>query len=316
MHTSQRSKSGILGATLKCLVETVNEHGRNILCSLVFVSAFLCLPALGVGRGQGASAGAGAAAKALPRGDAGPTFDVVSIKPQKIDMRGMIVRIGYEGHSSRFYATGEPVAALMQVAYGVRYDQIVNEPGWARDELFEVRAQGDEETDKALAGMNGADAERMRQHMLQAMLADRFGLTVHRSVREAKIFALMVAPHGPKFSAASPSDGNTDTTGAAVFPRIGGGGDSRGIHRTVSNCSMTFLAKMLSSDLRTTVVDRTGLKGLYNFKFSFSSRPSKAPDSFPDEYTALGEQLGLKLVAEKGSEEVITIDHIEKPTPD
>ena len=304
---------------MKCIGEARNEHGRCVMFSLIFASAFLCVPALGFSQGQDVPARAGVAAQALPPGGAGCAFDVVSIKPQKIDIRQMIVHVGYEAHSSRFYATGEPVLVLISVAYGVRYDQILNVPGWAKDRLFEVRAQGDEEADKMLANMNEADAARTKQMMLQAMLADRFRLTVHRSVREAKIFALIVAPHGPKLTVAGPSDGNTNTTGAAgatAVPRIEGGGDSRGLHRNISDCSMTFLAKMLSSDLRATVVDRTGLKGLYNFKFSFSSVSSEAPDALPDEYTALREQLGLKLAAEKGSEEVVTIDHIEKPAPD
>jgi uncharacterized protein (TIGR03435 family) len=300
---------------MKCIDNNVKEHRRYGMFSLV--SAVLCISGLGVSRSQELWGTAGVAAQALPPGDPGRTFDVISIKQQKKDMREMIVRVRNELHSSQFYATGEPILALIQIAYGVRYDQIVDVPGWARDEIYEVRAQGGEEADKMLAHMNDADAERTKQQMLQAMLADRFRLTVHRSVREAKILALIVARHGSKLTLAGPTDGNTNTTGAAdvgVVPRIEGRGDSRGLYRSISDCSMTYLAKILSADLHATVVDRTGLKGLFNFKLSFSSGLSDSPDSYPDERTALREQLGLKLVAERGTEEVVTIDHIERPS--
>ena len=138
--------------------------------------------------------------------------------------------------------------------------------------------------------------------MLQTMLADRFQLKIHRESKELAVYALIVGKSGPKLkesTAAGPA-GYRGTPGQFTF----------------SNGSITSLVSFLTNRVDRHVLDRTGLTGSYDFKLEWTPEASTpAPDSNgPSIFTAIQEQLGLKLEATKSAVEIIVIDHAEKPS--
>ena len=162
--------------------------------------------------------------------------------------------------------------------------------------------------------------------MLQSLLAERFNLKLTRATKELPIYALVVAKSGIKFEGSKP-----DQDGSSTNTSSHGGGtlqmESQGV-------TMALLAQYLSRQVDRTVFDRTGLTGRYDFKLQYwrdqnpgplynasdtgSGAASASPpdSSAPTIFTALPEQLGLKLEAAKGPVDILVIDHIEMPTGD
>jgi uncharacterized protein (TIGR03435 family) len=148
--------------------------------------------------------------------------------------------------------------------------------------------------------------------MVQALLADRFKLGTHVETRVLPVYALLVAKGGPRFGAVQ-ANGTTINSGNGQIEVQG------------SN-SVALLAEELAKNVGHVVVDKTGIEGRYNLAlrwtpdrgtspgFSVPERTSSAPDSPPSIFTALQEQLGLKLESQKGPVQVLVIDHIEMPS--
>ena len=132
--------------------------------------------------------------------------------------------------------------------------------------------------------------------MLQALLADRFKLVIRREVRESTVYALVVAKNGLKLKRSEP--------GAQYTMRAGREGMS------AVKMPLHMLADLLSGYAQRIVVDKTGVEGDYDFKFDWSPRDPDAPSLF----TAVQEQLGLKLESEKAAVEFLIIEHAERPT--
>jgi uncharacterized protein (TIGR03435 family) len=147
--------------------------------------------------------------------------------------------------------------------------------------------------------------------MMQALLADRFGLVIHRETRELPMYALVVAKGGPRIRL-------TETP--AIFGQTPFSMPSRG-HLIGTQVSAEMLAKALSNQLGRSVQDQTGLKGVFDFRLEWEPDASPAhPDGMPAPadpragsslFTAIQEQLGLKLDSRKGPVGVLVIDHIE-----
>jgi uncharacterized protein (TIGR03435 family) len=167
-------------------------------------------------------------------------------------------------------------------------------PGWLSDDRYDVSAKA-----------AGAASRNQVMLMLQALLADRFKLTFHFEEKEMPIYSLVIAKNGPKIKEAK-DDGN----GLEI------GGDPQ--HAlSARNISMAQFAGTLSrlQELDRPVVDRTGLKGVFNISLDFVAEDAASPDSAgPSIFTALAEQLGLKLEATKGPVQIFVIDHVEKPS--
>jgi uncharacterized protein (TIGR03435 family) len=141
--------------------------------------------------------------------------------------------------------------------------------------------------------------------MMQSMLADRFGLVVHRETRTVPVYDLTVARSGIKLPV---GDGRVGMSAGPRLIRYGSG-------------TMAELASQLSSYLGRHVVDRTGLTGQYAISLSFapvdpSAAGGDAQDSAPSIFAALQEQAGLKLESARGPVEILVIDHAERPMPD
>lgn len=226
---------------------------------------------------------------------------------------------------------------LLQQAFGVEDDRIVGEPAWAKSNRYDIEAKVEPDNAPKLKDLK---AEQRNAMMLQ-LLVDRFNLKYHYEKRELPMYALVVAKDGLKMK---PTKADQDAPNADA-PKPGdapGPGDDRGPrpgrhmmmmnpgHLESTGTSIDMLTHVLSRQLGRTVVDKTGLTGEYDFALDYTpdNMPMPAhgapeggpkPDMQPDQggpsiFTAVEEQLGLKLEATKGMVDVIVIDHIDLPT--
>lgn len=226
-----------------------------------------------------------------------PVFEVASIKPSDPMGHVAVHRSGY--HLS---TTSTSLLFLITWAYDVHSDLVFNQPDWLDSVRYDVVANGPQTGEPAKPRIPGQPSEL--QKMMQALLAERFKLSLHRETRELAVFTLIVAKGGPKVSLSpAPDVGNQNPF------RMPGSGRLVG-----TQVSTEMLAKFLSSQLDRSVQDETGLKGVFDFKLEWQPegpRSSEAP-TLPSLFTALQEQLGLKLETRKTAVEVLVIDHIEK----
>jgi uncharacterized protein (TIGR03435 family) len=193
----------------------------------------------------------------------------------------------------KFIAENVTLKLLIARAYGVAEAQIEGGPGWIDTERYDVAAKADTPLQMS--------REEVRP-CLQALLAERFHLTIHRRAKEGSIYSMILAKNGPKLKEHS---GPGDTS-------IGVSSDAGTAVITASKSTMARLAEYLSSQADRPVLDNTGLKGDYDFSVAFT-KEEKPGSQQPSVFMALQEQLGLKLVATKGSIEFIVVDRAEKP---
>jgi uncharacterized protein (TIGR03435 family) len=203
---------------------------------------------------------------------------------------------------STLTATNLSLDAMIEAAYGVAAYQ-VSGPTWLRDGHFDIIAK----TDAPLAG-----EEEMRP-MLQDLLAERFGLKIHRETRELPALVLTVAKGGPKLQ---PSDGDGDPP---PFKKANKTNIARvaGAHLT-----MPQFADILSRRISRPVLDKTGLTAAYRVKLEWTpdtpnakaERPNKTKPArdLPSIFEAIKGQLGLRLDSQKAQLEILVIDHVDR----
>lgn len=232
-------------------------------------------------------------------------FDVVSIKPSDPLAGNMHMGVAPGGG---FEARGVTLRTLIQQAYDVRDFQIAAGPGWIGTDKYEIitkdEAKGPSEAD--LVNMTDAQRNEFRDRLLgklRVVLADRFQLKVHRETKELPVYTLTIAKGGSRFQAA-PDDGRGDSS---LSSRRSDDGKTQ---VSATHLPMLNLARFLSGQVGRTVVDKTGLAGKYDFQLNFAS--DMGDISGPSLFTALQEQLGLKLDSEKGPVEVVVIDSAQK----
>jgi len=237
-----------------------------------------------------------------------PAFDVISVKPNKTTPGGAFGMVTLEFTADGFRGTNVPVHALLLQAYGLHEGQIVDEPAWVKSEVFDIQAK--------VAGPDVAAFKALpydqRQAMFQQILAERFNLAAHRDTRELPVYALSVARSGAKLKE-SPPDPSLPA-GAKSGGRTGMSSGRIVAQRT----TLSELAAMLGVQLGRNVIDRTGLNAAYDFTLQWTpnSVASAGPvptDAPPSIFTAVQEQLGLKLESAKAPVPVLVIDHIDKP---
>lgn len=240
--------------------------------------------------------------------DANPGFDVVTIKPSQPGARGK--GFGYQGTHFRTFNTN--MNDLVAFAYGLHAKQIVGAPDWFGTDLFDIDGKPDVEGQPSLHQM---------ETMVQKLLPDRFALKFHHEQRELSVYIVTVAPGGPKM---------TKTTAGPNDPQ---GFGFRGLgDLVVRNMNMKeFASWMQSGVMDKPVVDHTGLTDKYDFTLKWTPDDSQFvqfrgvtgpvtppagdnPNAPPSLYTAMPEQTGLKIEAGKAMDEVIVIDHVEKPS--
>jgi uncharacterized protein (TIGR03435 family) len=228
---------------------------------------------------------------AVPRvgAQATKTFDIISIKPDK-DGHGLDSGTQPGG---RYTARNVPAQFLVTEAFGIKDFQIAGAPKWLNDERYDIVATA--------ATPNQLSQEQLRP-LLQAMLVDRFKLKFHREMKEFPTYSLVVGKNGPKF--------RQSPRGHA--PNLSVSSDNGRASMTGQSMPMSALAQSLADMVGRTVADNTGLKGDFDFKFAWA--PGEVvSDALPDIFTALQEQLGLRLdIVKKGAVEVIVIESMEK----
>jgi uncharacterized protein (TIGR03435 family) len=235
----------------------------------------------------------------------GPGFEVVSIKPSSPSATGMRVGIAPGGV---FRATNVTLQTLIQQDYDVHDFQISGGPGWMNTQRYDIVAKGSgpgvsEDDLIKMTSEQRNDFQKQMQGRLQALMADRFQLKLHRETKELPVYALIVAKNGSKIRAATDS----------LTPRLGMNmrrNDQGKTEMTGTQVPLTFLVRSLSNQVGRPVVDRTALAGIYDFKLVFS--PDLNDPDGPSIFTAIEEQLGLKLDSQKGPVEVVVIDRAEK----
>lgn len=253
-----------------------------------------------------------------------PSFEVASVKPNRSAGSNVSITLQPGG---RFNAQNLTLKFLIEFAYNIKTPQISGGPNWINSDHFDVEAKAEEGALKHLGQEEQLNQMRL---MMQSMLADRFKLTVRHESKELPVFALVVAKNGPKLRAAKDIDEYAKVRNAKMAaepgpaPRGGIWASRGGI--TLTSATMPMLAAVLSRQVGRPVIDKTGLSGSYDCELKWTPDPSEGPlppgpdappplpSSGPALFTALLEQLGLKLESQKGPVKTLVIDHAEKPT--
>jgi uncharacterized protein (TIGR03435 family) len=223
-----------------------------------------------------------------------PSFEVASVKFTTHGRKDGLSRSSQLIPSpGRFTAENSSLDELIRFAYELKDYQMVGPP-WLNDdsECFDIEAKGP-------AGSSQAQVRLM----LQALLAGRFRLMVHRETRTQPVYELVAAKGGPKLRHKE----------KVSLPYRSPSASSQGGSMILNKASMEWFAYQLSRDLKTPVIDKTGIKGSYDFKIDYDIRDSGEKPSL---FSALQQQLGLKLESAKGPVEVLVVDHIEKAPTD
>jgi bla regulator protein blaR1 len=260
----------------------------------------------------------------------GPSFEVTSIKPNKAgDLRTWV-----ELQPGRFSASGITATRLIAFAYNVKVFQVSGGPGWVSSDRYDIEAKEPDSVAEELPKLSIEERSARLKSMLQSLLADRFALKVNHTTKEFPGYALVVAKDGPKLHAATHGDtydNGMKTPDGRPVGRGGlalvGRGDLEG-----QGVPWNQFVFALSQELGRTVVDQTGLKGDYDVQLKWTpdsissspiaepppgggAEPQPPPESTgPSIFTAVQEQLGLKLESTKVPTEVLAIDHIERPS--
>ncbi len=252
------------------------------------------------------------------------TFDVASVRENKgIDLNaGMTIGGQFVPHTTQLKLMNFTMENLIGMAYGVNQPEIVGAPKWPWPTVFVIDAKGDSEADAKMASLTKEQQWAEQQHMLQALLEERFKLKTHWETKEMDIFDLVVAKGGQKLGAEGsmpPSAEELKTLGSRSVPALQQKNDGQGYDFTAHGCSMEQWAQMLTGQFGRPVVNKTGLTGKYDFVLRYKGRfdrdrPADDLDPMPPMDRALQEELGLKVEAAKGPAKVLVIDHVEKPT--
>jgi uncharacterized protein (TIGR03435 family) len=194
---------------------------------------------------------------------------------------------------------------LLFIAYSIRLDAAIpGMPRWGDSVPFDIDAKADETTTDAMNKLTQREQGNQTQLMLKAILVDRFKLRVHTETREAPVYNLVIAKSGLKLKPTHEGD------------QPGGYYSWGSGHIQVRGGPIASLVYCLSEGLADrTVVDKTGLTANYDIDLHWTPDDQEStPDAGPTLFTALEEQLGLKLVPSKGPVDKFVIDHVEKPS--
>jgi len=247
---------------------------------------------------------------------AGPSFDVVSVKPTQPGTRGTSWGLRPGG---RWAMTNRSIGTLIREAYPSPVNELANAPEWVTTDPYDVDGRAGGEVTR----------DEIRQ-MLRALLEERFQLSAHYETREVPVYALVVAADDGR-----PGDGlvrssiDCDAVNAARLagwppegpgpangaPACGWTGtwETKGPEIHAGGIPLSRLSEMLGQPDGRVIVDRTGLEGFFEFTLRYTDQPA-VTDDVPSLFTALDEQLGLKLVPDRAPLPVLVVDHIDRPT--
>jgi uncharacterized protein (TIGR03435 family) len=231
-------------------------------------------------------------------------IEVASIKPS----RNTGVDSNLDSVRGRLTATNITLRYLIRLGYGVKDYQIERAPGWVDSDLYDIAVKS--------ANAKTASLEEEKS-MVRELLADRFQLTTHHETKQMGLYLLVVGKNGTKLTL------HNDGTGARTRKGCG--------HLAGTRLTMDVFATALSRELETDVLNRTGLPGKYDFQLDWTpdSGPCRVaaeaadsqggsaaagPSGLPSFYTALQQQLGLRLEPSKGPVEILIVDRVERPS--
>ncbi|HXS75859.1 MAG TPA: TIGR03435 family protein [Terracidiphilus sp.] len=254
---------------------------RLLVCS----TAFLAITALISAKAQDAPKNSSTAL----------AWDVVSVKPNNSLDPSAFMRMMPDGVELR----NMTLHAVFLNAFEIKAeDQIVGYPSWVSTEHFDIQAKMDTATAAAYDSLNGQQGTDQWHSFMRQILEERFGMKYHREQRELPVYNLVIARQGVKLKESTSTKGGSRSVGPGRL--------------TAARYSMSELAFSLSGTVDRIVIDKTGLTGAYDFALTWS--PDNSPDAGPSIFTALQEQLGLKLESAKAPIDVVVIDHLERPS--
>jgi uncharacterized protein (TIGR03435 family) len=226
------------------------------------------------------------------------TWDVVSIKPHKALDNNAMTQTLPDGFEMKNMGIHSVVSQAFPIRSG---DEIVGWPEWTNSARFDFRAKMDAETAEAFHKLHGSDSSDMWRLMFRQLLEERMGLKYHMEKRELPVYDLVIAKHGPKLKVSAADEQSTSKSSPGWLSA----------QRTPAN----GLAGILSGIVGREVNDKTGLTGLYDIELNWQWNDDPGSgDTGPSIFTALQEQLGLKLEPAKAPVDVVVIDHLERPS--
>jgi uncharacterized protein (TIGR03435 family) len=219
-------------------------------------------------------------------------FDVTSVKPSRSE--------GWQGVDTmpgRIRADSITLNRCIRQAYNIGPHRLIGGPNWADTARWEIEARAD----------RPVDDDDVLMLMLRKLLADRFKLALHHETRMLPAYLLEVSNNGPKMQKVDPGDPDTELHG-------GRGGPTR---LEARKSDMNHLCEVLGWRLDRPVVNHTGLQGAFRFNLHWMPDMMRNSDDGADDvsiFTAVGEQLGLRLRSAKAPVDVLVIDHAERPS--
>ncbi|WP_109486921.1 TIGR03435 family protein [Occallatibacter savannae] len=222
-------------------------------------------------------------------------WDVISVKPNHSLDPSSFMRWNLNGIEFR----NTTLHGTLLNAFEVRSEsQITGYPGWVNSEHFDIEAKMDADTAAAYRALRGEASKQQWHAFMQQILDERFGMKFHVEKRELPVYNLVVAKQGVKLKISAPEETGSSSMGPGKYSaRRGHAGG---------------LAFSLSGVVGRVIFDRTGLTGDYDIDLTWA--PDDKPDAGPSIFSALQEQLGLKLEPAKAPVDVIVIDHLERPS--
>lgn len=247
-----------------------------------------------------------------------PQFDAASVKRNASGGTSMQVRTP----PGQFIMVNGPVMTLVSIAYNIRDSDRIDAPDWLRTERYDVIARAEGTTDQT--GL---------ARMVRTLLEERFRMAAHLEPRQRPTYALRHAredrrlgPNLRRLDADCAALGDAASQGRTPpRPQLPEGIALCGVQRTEGRIlsgglTMPMFVQLLTGQAGRVVIDETGLDGYYAFTLNYAQQPAAAADSAPGDrpslFTALSEQLGLKLEAQRSLVEILVIDRIERPAED
>lgn len=220
-------------------------------------------------------------------------FEVASIHPSPPQDPGHM-SIGMSIDKGLMRASGMTAKFLIEQAYDVRDFQVTGGPSWIGSQQYDINAK-----------IDGDPTDEQMRTMMQSLLADRFQLQVHRDKKEMPCYALVVAKGGSKLKAPEPDAEGKHKDGNMSMSR--GSFNGQGL-------PVKAIAHAVEQVLGRAVIDRTGLTGKFDFKLEWTPDEARTDGEGASIFTALQEQLGLKLESTRAPVDIVVVDRLEKPT--
>lgn len=280
----------------------INRFGqRPILAVIASAILFLSFPAL-LGTQESQSAAAVAA-----------TFELGTIKPSKPDAQGSTFRV--RGH--RFATTNTSLSDLISFAYGIHATQIIGAPAWVAADKYDLTAQ---------SSIVGQSSEVLWRGMLQKYLVECFKLKFHRDTQGLPLYVLTVGRTGPRLTKSKEDPNGIPALSVTLGARSPANANLGAVAATNANMG-DFARVMQRLVLEWPVADRTGIAGRYDFALNWTPdgsqfgdirgkipAPTDSANAPPDLFTALQEQIGLKLDLIYAPSAILVIDRVEPPS--